>query len=73
MALICPQCGDELGKNLDVVKKQVWVAKCGHTYCGSCAASQRHNKQKGVKAGRCIVEGCARIVSGDKAMVEVFL
>jgi hypothetical protein len=73
MALICPQCGDELGKDIDVVKKQVWVAKCGHTYCGSCAASQRQNKGKGIKAGRCIVQGCARIVSGDKAMMEVFL
>jgi hypothetical protein len=73
MALVCPQCGDELGKNKDVVKKQVWVAKCGHTYCGSCAASQRQNKSKGVRVGRCIVDGCTRIVSGDKAMMEVFL
>jgi len=74
MALICPHCGEELGKNLDdVVKKEVWVAKCGHTYCGSCAASQRKNRSKGINAGRCSVEGCQKIISGDKGMFEVFL
>ena len=73
MALICPDCGDELGKNTNIVKKEVWIAKCGHTYCGGCAARQRQNKGKGVKAGRCIVDGCSRIVSGDKGMMEVFL
>ena len=74
MALICPCCGDELGKNPDdLVKKEVWVAKCGHTYCGTCAATQRQNKAKGVKAGRCIVDGCTRIISGERGMMEVFL
>lgn len=74
MALICPSCGDELGKSPDdLVKKEVWVAKCGHTYCGSCAATQRRNRAKGVKAGRCIVDGCTRIISGDRGMTEVFL
>jgi hypothetical protein len=74
MALICPCCGDELGKNPDdLVKKEVWVAKCGHTYCGTCAATQRQNKAKGVKAGRCIVDGCIRIISGERGMMEVFL
>jgi hypothetical protein len=73
MALICPDCGDELGKHTNIVKKEVWIAKCGHTYCGGCAARQRQNKGLGVKAGRCIVDGCSRIVSGDKGMMEVFL
>jgi hypothetical protein len=74
MALICPSCGDELGKNPDdLVKKEVWVAKCGHTYCGGCAATQRQNKARGVKVGRCIVDGCTRIISGEKGMMEVFL
>lgn len=72
MALICPDCGDELGENIDV-KKEVWIAKCGHAYCGSCAARQRQNKGKGVKAGRCIVDGCTKIISGDKGLMEVFL
>lgn len=72
MTLVCPDCGDELGKNTDV-KKEVWIGKCGHTYCGSCAARQRNNKGKGVKAGRCIVDGCAKIISGDKGLMEVFL
>jgi hypothetical protein len=73
MALICPDCGDELGKNQDLVKKEVWIAKCGHTYCGGCAARQRKNKSKGAKAGRCIVDGCSKIISGDKGLTEVFL
>jgi hypothetical protein len=73
MALICPCCGDELGKHVDLVKKEVWVAKCGHTYCGSCAAVQRQNRAKGPKVGRCLVDGCTRIISGDKGMMEVFL
>lgn len=73
MALICPQCGDELGCDTDVAKKEVWVAKCGHTYCGGCATRQRQNKGKGVKAGRCVVDGCTKIISGDKGMMEIFL
>ena len=74
VALVCPCCGDELGKNpVNLLKKEVWVAKCGHTYCGSCAATQRQNKAKGVKAGRCIVDGCTRIISGERGMMEVFL
>jgi len=73
MTLICPQCGDELGRNADVLKREVWVAKCGHTYCGECAFSHRQNKAKGQKATRCIVDGCTRIISGDRAMIEVFL
>jgi len=72
MVLICPSCAVELGKDVDVVKKQVWAAKCGHVYCGECAAAQRMNKAKGAKVGRCFVEGCNKIISGDRAMIEVF-
>jgi hypothetical protein len=73
MGLICPMCMNELGKSADTPKKEVWVAKCGHVYCGTCAVGHRQNRLKGVKAGRCSVEGCSRIVSGDKGMMEVFL
>jgi hypothetical protein len=72
MALICADCGDELGKNATVVKKEVWIGKCGHVYCGSCAARQKQNKARGVKAGKCMVEGCSKIISGDKGLMEVF-
>jgi hypothetical protein len=72
-ALICPQCNDELGKGHESPKKDVWIGKCGHTYCGECAASHRSNKSKGARAGRCIVEGCTKIVSGDKGMIKVIL
>lgn len=73
MALICPQCSDELGKSKEDPKKEVWIGKCGHTYCGECAASHRRNKGKGAKAGRCIVDGCTKIISGDKGMIRLIL
>ena len=73
MALICPQCNDELGKSTEDPKKEVWMGKCGHTYCGECAGSHRRNRSKGAKAGRCAVEGCTRIISGDKGMIKVIL
>ena len=73
MALICPQCNDELGKSKEVPKKDVWIGKCGHTYCGECAATYRSNKFKGARADRCIVEGCTKIISGDKGMIKVIL
>jgi hypothetical protein len=74
MTLTCPQCGTELGSDSDEVKKEVWVAKCGHTYCGECALGHRRNKIKtGPKVGRCFVDGCSRVISGERAMIEVFL
>lgn len=74
MTLVCPQCGVELGADGDEVKRGVWVAKCGHTYCGECAHSHRQNKAKsGAKVGRCLVDGCTRIISGDRGLIEVFL
>jgi hypothetical protein len=73
MALICPQCNDELGKSKEEPKREVWIGKCGHTYCGECAVSHRRNKSKGAKAGRCNVEGCTKIISGDKGMIKVIL
>lgn len=73
MTLICPQCNDELGKSKEDPKKEVWIGKCGHTYCGECAASHRRNRSRGAKAGRCIVDGCNKIISGDKGMIKVIL
>lgn len=74
MALVCPECGVELGKiKEDVKKKEVWIGKCGHVYCGECSERQRINRGKGVKAGRCIVDGCNKIISGDKAMIRIRL
>jgi hypothetical protein len=73
MTLVCPDCGVELGKTEDVKKKEVWIGKCGHVYCGECAERQRGNNRKGAKAGRCCVEGCGRIISGDKAMIRICL
>ena len=72
MTLVCPDCAVELGKNADV-KKEVWVGKCGHVYCGECAERQRMNKGRGARVGRCCVEGCTKIISGDKAMIRICL
>jgi hypothetical protein len=73
MTLICPECSGELGKSVDALQKEVWVAKCGHVYCGSCAFGHRQNKGKGTKADKCLVDGCVRVISGLNGMMEVFL
>jgi len=73
MTLVCPDCGVELGTNTDVKKKEVWIGKCGHVYCGECAERQKMNKGRGARVGRCCVEGCTRIISGDKAMIRICL
>jgi len=79
--VVCPNCGDELGVGDKPSKRQVWVSKpCGHVYCGECATNRAVSKLK--KSGsppktktfsKCVVSGCHKLVSSQKALVQIYL
>ncbi|KAK9448195.1 uncharacterized protein V1518DRAFT_419937 [Limtongia smithiae] len=56
------------------IAKRIFMAKCGHVYCGECA--ERHRKQ--VRRGKrhsscvCVVDGCYDNISGPRNMIELF-
>ena len=65
--LVCPTCDHELGTTSEDYEKQdtLWAGKCGHVYCGKCAAVK-------LKRGRCDVEDCNVNLRG-KGLWEIFL
>ncbi|KAI5811030.1 hypothetical protein DFH27DRAFT_520499 [Peziza echinospora] len=77
--LVCPGCDYELGTdNGDEVQGTVWLGKCGHCYCGKCAAEIRNSRRHargaaptGAHSGSCTV--CKTKLRGAKALWEVFL
>jgi hypothetical protein len=85
MLLLCVACSRELGAGTDRLEKSVWASKCGHVYCGACAAGIRASKQRSnrgrgrnvrVQSGKpvqCVVPSCKTPLSAVKAMWEVFL
>ncbi|KAI9779728.1 MAG: hypothetical protein M1839_007226 [Geoglossum umbratile] len=62
--IVCPNCDDELTVGDDDVKRSVWVAKCGHVYCGECTKGRKLTSKKKVLKPKnppfatCRVEGC---------------
>lgn len=77
--LVCPTCDHELGTPSEDSECQatVWLGKCGHVYCGKCAATfkaipTRAKKIRGSHNGYCDVEGCKANLRG-KGLWEIFL
>jgi hypothetical protein len=73
---ICPNCGDELSEGDSDIKRQIWLAKCGHVYCGECTI----NRAKRAKQPRrtqpfkeCQVEGCEKKLASKTTMIQLFL
>ncbi|CCJ30674.1 unnamed protein product [Pneumocystis jirovecii] len=56
----------------DPVKKSIWIGKCGHVYCGSCAFVFRSMKSKGPHAAICAVEHCHKIITGNHNLREIY-
>ena len=73
LPVICPKCSRELGAGVDSLQRSVWAGKCGHVYCGECAAKLRMGRATGAKRQLCVVEGCKSSVGGTRNMFEVFL
>lgn len=71
--LVCPNCIHELGISDDPVKKSIWIGKCGHVYCGSCAFVFRSMKSKGPHAAICAVEHCHKIITGNHNLREIYV
>ncbi len=57
----------------NILQAGVALGKCGHVYCATCAAHLRLGKTSGFSVARCAVEDCKRIVSGKKALIDVYL
>ncbi|KAF8465290.1 hypothetical protein BDZ91DRAFT_233328 [Kalaharituber pfeilii] len=76
--LVCAMCDHELGQNSEEDERlvTVWLGKCGHCYCGRCAASfrstPRPKKGRADKSGICAIDGCKTNLKG-KGLWEVFL
>jgi len=79
--LLCPACECELSTGEEEVKRQVWLLrKCGHVYCGECAASRNKRSAKKGKERldevpplkKCAVLGCDAKTNG-KQMIQLFL
>jgi hypothetical protein len=73
---ICPNCGDELSEGDSDIKRQIWLAKCGHVYCGECTM----NRAKRAKQPRrtqpfkeCQIDGCEKKLASKTAMIQLFL
>ncbi|KAG5513698.1 hypothetical protein PMAC_000736 [Pneumocystis sp. 'macacae'] len=71
--LVCPNCIHELGISDDPVKKNIWVGKCGHVYCGVCALVFRSMKSKGPHSAICVVKHCHKIISGNHNLREIYV
>ncbi|KAH0547514.1 hypothetical protein FGG08_000239 [Glutinoglossum americanum] len=77
--IVCPNCDDELTVGDGEVKRSVWVAKCGHVYCGECTKGRKvTSKKKSPKSKNppfavCRVDGCNQKVSAPTAMFQLYL
>ncbi|KAI9678586.1 MAG: hypothetical protein M1817_005643 [Caeruleum heppii] len=83
-AIVCPNCGDELGIGDTNDKRSVWFVKgCGHVFCGECTknrtqASRKHREPRSGRVGPfktcpvCHSIGVKTSV-GAKSMTQVFL
>ncbi|KAG4306052.1 hypothetical protein PORY_000040 [Pneumocystis oryctolagi] len=69
--LVCPNCIHELGVSEDPVKKTIWIGKCGHVYCGSCAKVFRSMKSRGSRAAICTVKHCLTSSSVITTIMQV--
>ncbi|KAI9820950.1 MAG: hypothetical protein M1832_003422 [Thelocarpon impressellum] len=86
-AILCPNCGEELGLGKSKEQRQVWfVKKCGHVFCGECTAQRRAGSRKksdgkkwrGEPFGKCPV--CVErgvenpsVVSHHQSMKQIFM
>ncbi|KAK6533500.1 hypothetical protein TWF694_002439 [Orbilia ellipsospora] len=79
-AIGCSNCDQELGDSDDDIKKQIWMMKCGHCYCGECANEMlsqppppRVQKGKRRKFSTCSITGCKATASGKKFIWEIYV
>ncbi|EWC48147.1 hypothetical protein DRE_02251 [Drechslerella stenobrocha 248] len=78
-AIGCSNCEQELGDSDDDIKKQIWVMKCGHCYCGECANTMlsqpapRPQKGKRRKFMTCAITGCRQTTSGKRFIWEIYV
>ncbi|KAF3079270.1 hypothetical protein TWF102_002944 [Orbilia oligospora] len=75
-AIGCSMCDQELGDSDDDIKKQIWVMKCGHCYCGECAnamlSQPRAQKGRKRKYPSCAIDGCKQATTGKKFVWELY-
>lgn len=70
--LVCPSCEVELGSGEDEQKRKIWITKCGHVFCGRCAASILSAKYAKGKGRRCAAPDCGKGLSKSK-MFEAYV
>ncbi|KAF2421557.1 hypothetical protein EJ08DRAFT_641309 [Tothia fuscella] len=81
---VCENCGEELCVGLEERKRQVFVGRCGHMYCGDCTKDRHATKRKKVRESyekvprskpfkECVVPGCDRKLTSKTAMIQLFL
>ncbi|RVD88528.1 uncharacterized protein DFL_002710 [Arthrobotrys flagrans] len=75
-AIGCSMCDQELGDSDDDIKKQIWVMKCGHCYCGECAnamlSQPRAQRGRKRKYTSCAIDGCKQATTGKKFIWELY-
>ncbi|KAK9355767.1 hypothetical protein V1523DRAFT_404046 [Lipomyces doorenjongii] len=55
------------------IHRTIWVGKCGHVYCGNCAAKYRKARRgRKDRVGLCLAPGCKQNLTGARGMFEVF-
>ncbi|KAK9374879.1 uncharacterized protein V1513DRAFT_63011 [Lipomyces chichibuensis] len=86
--LVCPDCDHILGAPSQSAEEEkglrpnpkprdihrtIWAGKCGHVYCGKCAAKYR-KARRGRKdcVGLCLAPGCKQNLTGARGMFEIF-
>ncbi|EPS44545.1 hypothetical protein H072_1468 [Dactylellina haptotyla CBS 200.50] len=78
-ALGCSNCDQELGDSDDEIRKQIWIMKCGHCYCGECANNMLSQpipkpvKGRKGKYATCAIDGCRTTLSGKKFIWEIYV
>lgn len=70
---VCPNCIDELGVSDDYVKRSIWMGRCGHIYCGSCATLFKSMKSKGPQSVICSVKHCNKVITGNHNLREIYV
>ncbi|KAK9248982.1 hypothetical protein V1506DRAFT_563979 [Lipomyces tetrasporus] len=55
------------------IDRTIWAGKCGHVYCGKCAAKYRKVRRgRKQSVGICVVPGCKQNLTGARGMFELF-
>ncbi|KAK9455109.1 hypothetical protein V1511DRAFT_332884 [Dipodascopsis uninucleata] len=57
------------------IQRTIWIARCGHVYCGKCAMKYRRQVRRSRKDshGICVVPDCKQNICGVRGMFEIYV